>query len=720
MKLRSKFLFILILIPIILLLGFSFLSYNNRRNLMIEEELRVQEAIAKSTANLISGELNKYSQILINMSRLHSVRTIVKTAVDSLDRKDYTDLESFDSLTQDLQSFMIEGLVDRISMGSALAPAVLADKWRKMPSDFDVRTKNWYSEAVARRDFVLIEPLISNTDGTVITQASYPIIEDGKILGAVALHIDTENFRSRIRSFEKETGFGITVFTRQGTIIYHTKKSEEKMSTSIFTIEDYYNNTVENPENFLNKIKNIEENPTGNVDMNVKGGRGNNRLLSYRQIAGTPWIIAISSSKNALAKSAAAKTLPSVILSFVAMMVLLGSIYILLNYSVLRHIKKTSSAISDISEGEGDLTVKLDIKTKDEIGELALYFNSFVTKLRKLILDIQSSANNSDRIKDELSASAEETSAAIKNIKRNTSSLLQETERMNLNITENVASTEQITANINSIDNQISEQATMMERSISSITEMIGSLENVYNITVKKEESVHQLVSITSEGFKTLTAMADGFKTDVVDKITGISEMASTIQKIASQTNLLSMNAAIEAAHAGDSGKGFAVVADEIRKLADTSSKSSANITKIIKEISAGVSETDLKTKKSAEAFNAINTEIEQTRQAFDEISSSTRELSVNGKQILEAMNILKNATTSIEGASKEVSSGAELVVRSQLNLKDSSDHVTRGMTEISNGAEEIVLTSNEIVKISTELKEIVALLIESTEKFKT
>jgi len=720
MKLRSKFLFILILIPIILLLGFSFLSYNNRRNLMIEEELRVQEAIAKSTANLISGELNKYSQILINMSRLHSVRTIVKTAVDSLDRKDYTDLESFDSLTQDLQSFMIEGLVDRISMGSALAPAVLADKWRKMPSDFDVRTKNWYSEAVARRDFVLIEPLISNTDGTVITQASYPIIEDGKILGAVALHIDTENFRSRIRSFEKETGFGITVFTRQGTIIYHTKKSEEKMSTSIFTIEDYYNNTVENPENFLNKIKNIEENPTGNVDMNVKGGRGNNRLLSYRQIAGTPWIIAISSSKNALAKSAAAKTLPSVILSFVAMMVLLGSIYILLNYSVLRHIKKTSSAISDISEGEGDLTVKLDIKTKDEIGELALYFNSFVAKLRKLILDIQSSANNSDRIKDELSASAEETSAAIKNIKRNTSSLLQETERMNLNITENVASTEQITANINSIDNQISEQATMMERSISSITEMIGSLENVYNITVKKEESVHQLVSITSEGFKTLTAMADGFKTDVVDKITGISEMASTIQKIASQTNLLSMNAAIEAAHAGDSGKGFAVVADEIRKLADTSSKSSANITKIIKEISAGVSETDLKTKKSAEAFNAINTEIEQTRQAFDEISSSTRELSVNGKQILEAMNILKNATTSIEGASKEVSSGAELVVRSQLNLKDSSDHVTRGMTEISNGAEEIVLTSNEIVKISTELKEIVALLIESTEKFKT
>jgi len=383
-------------------------------------------------------------------------------------------------------------------------------------------------------------------------------------------------------------------------------------------------------------------------------------------------------------------------------------------------LKKGMKLITEYSYklANNDITEPAMVRRKDEFGISAEQFNSSFKLLNYLVSSIKKSTDTTINVKDSLATSAEETSATILNIKNSTASLSKESEKLNKTVANNVTVVEEITANIGSINNQISEQAAMVEESTASITEMISSLDSVNTVTLKKKDSINSLVAVVGTGSSTLNKLAEGFKTDVVSKIEGISEMATTIQQISSQTNLLSMNAAIEAAHAGDAGKGFAVVADEIRKLADTSAKSSASIARIIKEISEGVSETDSKTTRTSEAFDVINKEINSVKQAFDEIASSTQELNVGGKQILDAMTTLQDVTINVKGASEEMTIGSEQIIRGQLELKDISDNVNRGIGEISSGSEEIVIAADEILKYSLELDSIVNNLKEETDKF--
>ncbi|MCK5152721.1 MAG: hypothetical protein KAQ93_00055 [Spirochaetales bacterium] len=406
----------------------------------------------------------------------------------------------------------------------------------------------------------------------------------------------------------------------------------------------------------------------------------------------------------------------------VAIFLIVIILLILILYIILNKIMKSLNNFQVLfnSGAKGDLTVQSANKSKDEIGHLSVQFNNFIKQLGITISKIKSSSDTVDAVKDSLAASAEETSATIINIKNSTASLLKESEKMDMNVSDNVASVEEITANINSIKEQINEQVAMVEESTAAITEMISSLHSVDNITRKKADSVLRLVTAIKGGNDASAATDIKFQVDVIDKIDGISGMATSIQAIAAQTNLLSMNAAIEAAHAGDAGKGFAVVADEIRKLADTSSKSSTSITKIIKEISDGIAGTGEVAQKKVDAFVIMNKEIIETKNAFDEIVTSVQELNAGGAQIQDAMVVLQDVSSNIKNAAVEMTVGAEQVMKSQLELKDISHKVNSGMQEISSGSEEIVIASDEIVRYSSELNSVVNDLKDGTDKFKT
>lgn len=404
---------------------------------------------------------------------------------------------------------------------------------------------------------------------------------------------------------------------------------------------------------------------------------------------------------------------------------LLAGVALALIISVLfaRTITKPVIALRDefqrLAEADADLTVTLNTSSKDEIGQAAASFNAFVQKLNSLMREVKQAIEKTDLIKLNISSSAEETSTAIEQISANLSSINRQIDNLDAKINESVASINRVSDNTRRVDDRIISQSSMVEESTAAITEMMASLGSVNTVAGNKKESTQALSSVADRGREQITRTAENFKT-VVDHIGRVQEMASAINGIAAQTNLLSMNAAIEAAHAGDSGRGFAVVAEEIRKLADSAGKSSQGITQLIKDITSSVTETDRNVASTREAFDSIADEVNDVVMAFTEIEQSVSELNAGGKQILESINQINDITATIRDGSEEISQGNQSMLEGSQEIKNISDAVTTGMAEAASGAGEIVKSMQILVEISQNLSTIVEELQKNFGQFKT
>lgn len=377
-------------------------------------------------------------------------------------------------------------------------------------------------------------------------------------------------------------------------------------------------------------------------------------------------------------------------------------------------LNKTILMLEDISHGEGDLTAKIIVNTNDEVKLFADNFNRFTGKLRDIISAAKLIGDSGLEISKNLALNAEESSGTIKDINLSMASMIEKTDVLDKTIKDASVTTGGIIKSLMRIVNLIEDQASSVAQSSASVEEMVASIANITKVTSDRK-------SYTDELTQKAVAGEDGMNetlvsiTDMSQKAEVIFELIGVINEVAEKTDLLAMNAAIEAAHAGESGKGFAVVADEIRNLAEATKQKSAEISKSLNEMSAMIKNTLSITKKTGTMIHEIITGIIDLSNTMNEMLNSMNEMKIGSDQIIIALKSLINITDEVKDASTGINTGAVEIesVMGKINLISSDNRtsiqvIADGIGEMSDGLGEIALYSennaNNSIKLNGEL----------------
>jgi hemerythrin-like metal-binding protein len=336
--------------------------------------------------------------------------------------------------------------------------------------------------------------------------------------------------------------------------------------------------------------------------------------------------------------------------------------------------------------GEGDLSQPVVLRNSGELGTMARSFNQTVEQLKQLIITIENEGESLDDVGFDLSSHMEETAGAVAEISASIDAIKDRTEIQAESVDQTNSAMEQITANIAGLNDQVVVQSDSVSQSSSAIEQMLANIDSVARICQMNMENVEHLAEASGIGRSGLEEVAADIK-EIARESAGLLEINGVIQSIASQTNLLSMNAAIEAAHAGELGQGFAVVADEIRKLAENAAKQTKTIGTVLKKIAGSIAVIQDAANGVLDKFGAIDTGVKTVLDQEENIRNAMKEQTIGSRQILEAVERLNEITRRVKSSAGAMQEESGEVIREGKNLKTAAAEISSGVNEIASRA---------------------------------
>ena len=574
-----------------------------------------------------------------------------------------------------------------------------------------LQDREWFKESISGKNYIST-PYVSRSDSSLIITVSVPIYNDkDEIVGVLMCDISGMWLSERIKDLlVGKTGVcyvidnqGVTVADPDEEVVRSQENSMEKAKkdASYASMAAFERRAINEKETSIGEF--IWENER--------------EIAAFAKIECTGWAVILSApSFEFLGTISTLQTSMYLVSSFI-LLISLAIVYIVTTLMV-RPIKTTVNALQDIAMGEGDLTVRLPISGNDEVTDLSLYFNETIAKIGSAIKTVSDNAHVMEEIGDELTTNMSETASSVHEISSNIESIKVQAVTQARSVSETASTMEEISKTIKSLNSSIESQAASVAVSSSSIEEMVANIASITSTLEKSDGLIKELGQATQDGKETLTT-SNSVTHKIAEESGSLMEASSVIQHIASQTNLLAMNAAIEAAHAGEAGKGFAVVADEIRKLAEESAAQGKTITATLKSLSGEIEGLSGSSKVVETKFNAIFNLAEEVKNISARLTEAMREQEHGSREVLTAIKDINHVTSDVQEGSTEMLRGSEGVAREMEKLDGLTRVITDSMNEMAAGATQISNAVQEVAEITQKNKMSIDSLVQEVHKFK-